>query len=215
MADSKRRYSEQEMKEILHRALEREQEEDGITHEEMLAAASEIGVDRAAIDEAVADIAAKKKMLAQADAATESKKLVERDARRAGLHAFFRSLVTYLVIGGGLYFVYQRFPGSSWYFWMMLFWGIGVALQLTRVFFPHAGKENTRRARRNLERQARRDKKREAKRAMREGEAAFERAVTNGVAHLLSVAAKHIDEHVEEAKRRSSPRMRVDDHDNE
>ena len=97
--------------------------------------------------------------------------------------------------------------GALWFYWVALFWGLGLAMHGTRAFLPspEAVSRSVARERRRRERALRRGRERERLRARalerRELQVEFERAVEQGVTALLRAASKHLD-----ASGRGAPR---------
>ena len=119
----------------------------------------------------------------------------------------------------------MRFTHGTWYFWVLLGWGVGIAFQVRSVVFPQASLE---RRKRHEQRRALKDARRAEREARRQrfakvfgahdGNPAlhaaqarneFETAVQTGVAALLQVAARKIHEHTPSA-RRTTARALVD-----
>jgi hypothetical protein len=219
MAEPPRRtYSQQEVTEILKRAL-RQQSLRGnqLSHEELVEMADEVGIDRDSLDAATADLVQTREAeLVQND---EARELAEERARRFA--RFVGSLFTFLVIAVVCYFVNKGTGGYNWFYWPIMGFGIALAFQLRGIFFPQEGLERRRRRAlkeaRRQERRAQREAFRNRMRAsfggghveavngaMNHGAKEFEAAVQAGVAALLTVAARKIQAHAERA---------VEDHD--
>jgi hypothetical protein len=206
-------YSPEEAAEILKRALKQQSMKDqGLTHDDLVEMAAEVGIDRGALEAATADVAeARASELARQSEALE---LAQERARLFG--RFVSSLLVYVIVNALLYLIDMRFTHGTWYFWVLLGWGIGLAFQLRSVFFPQGSLES--RKRREL-RRAMKAERRAARHARRQrlvqmfaphvpSQAAahaeqarneFETAVQNGVAALLQVAARKIHHHAERA----------------
>jgi hypothetical protein len=203
-----RTYTQEEVNEILKRAL-RQQSQRGkqLSHAELVEMADEVGIDRESLEAATADLAQSRETeLVQSN---EARELAEARARL--FTRFVSSLFTFLLIGAALYFVSLK-TGGNWFFWPVLGFSIALVVQLRAIFFPHGTLE---RQRRREFKEARRRERREAREAMRnrmrasyasghaqaldQGTKEFEAAVQAGVAALLSVAAKKIQTHTERA----------------
>ena len=51
------------------------------------------------------------------------------------LKKFYSNLVTYIVVNIVLIIIYfVTSPGSLWFYWITIFWGIAILLQASRVF---------------------------------------------------------------------------------
>jgi len=153
----KRTYTQEEVTEILKRAMKQQNmQKEGLSHDELVEMAGEVGIDRAALESATAELVeTKADQLARED---DARALAEERSRLFA--GFVSSLFFYLVICGALYFIDTRFTGGTWYFWPALGWGIALLFQLNNVLFPQ----------RKLERRRARELKRaekEARRALR------------------------------------------------
>jgi hypothetical protein len=219
----KRTYTQEEVNEILKRAMKQQSlEKQGLSHEELVEMAGEVGIDRAALESATAELAE-----TQADEMARREEALEISKERSRLfNAFVGSLFSYLVIGGMLYFIDQRFTGGTWYFWVLMGFAISLLFRMRSLIFPQHSlmrrKARELRRARKIERRALREAKHrqlletfgvrparmrleqrhEAERRRQEAEAAvnagareFETAVQAGVAALLNVAARKITEH--------------------
>jgi hypothetical protein len=202
-------YSQQEVTEILKRALKQQSlRSDTMSHDELVEMAQEVGIERGAVEAATAELAQTRadELARQEDA----KELAEERGRL--LAKFTWSLLTFLVVGTGLYFIDQKVTGGTWYYWPILGWAVALVLQLRQVFFPERSLErrklNEWKHKEKLERRAAREARRNrfvqawqtgdpevVNRSARD----FEQAVQAGVAALLSVAARKVQEHTDRA----------------
>ncbi|HKQ68083.1 MAG TPA: 2TM domain-containing protein [Polyangiaceae bacterium] len=213
----RRTYSQDEVTEILKRALRQQSlRHQVLSHDELIEMADEVGIDREALEAATADLAQSR----QADLLRETEAR-ELAAERARLwNRFVSSLLTYVVVNSVVYLCFfywlgKKVPDAAWFFWLVGAWGIALAFQLRALFFPEAS------LRRRKEREAKAALKAEkrAARAMHHrrlteafrgeygggaridaGAKEFEHAVEAGVAALLGVAARKIHEHAERAR---------------
>jgi hypothetical protein len=214
------RYSDEEVDEILRRAIERQKDQGaGLSHDDLVAAAGEIGIAPADVEAAVAEVRqAGSGKAAVAEPVDEDTKLylLDRQSRRAG---FLRHLATYLVVNGALAGMNALTGGTWWVLWVVLGWGIGIALHGLGALLPD---DPARRARRTQRLRHRRDKetrrlreqerRQERRRERRSREKAFESAVQEGVGLLLSAAARKIEDAVERSRReREGVRVATDD----
>lgn len=180
-------YTRAEADEILRRALA-EQTEGDISHEDLVAAAREVGIPEASIE-------------AAADRLGDHRELQHQIAllRRRKRRAFVRHLVVFTIINAGI-FAFDWFDGGPWFFqFPLIVWGVVLTLFALIQLAPNP-ESLARRAERELEKQRRREaarRKRLAKgdkktlppgAAMRE----FEAAVEQGVSTLLSAATRAI-----------------------
>jgi hypothetical protein len=203
-----RTYTEQEVAEILKRAMAQGLKAEALSHDDLVEMARELDIDPRALEAACADVArAKAEDLARR---TESEELSAERARC--FFGFLSSIVTYAVVNAGLFFVNTRYLPGAWFYWVLSIWGVVLLFKLRAVIWPQRSlerrkmKELRRRAReqRRLERQ----KWRARMRAMwappprpeivEQSARQFEAAVQNGVAALLALAASKIQAHLDE-----------------
>jgi hypothetical protein len=179
-------YTRREADEILRRALA-VQPADGISHDDLVAAAREVGIPGEAIEAAAQQVG-------------EDQRISERAAliRRRRRTAFLRHLLIYLVVNAGIFFVDRADGGAYWFQYPLIIWGVILAAIGIAQLAPDQ-RSLTRRAERELEREQRRAQRRMRAAARREGAAGardgakeFEAAVQEGVSSLLSAAARTI-----------------------
>jgi hypothetical protein len=199
MDDSRPSYTQEEVNEILRRALAQEASRESVlSHDDLVEIADEAGIDRSALDRAMADLAQEhvRELARRGEAAELSAE------RTVQLKRFFASLVSHGALNALLYFVATRLVGGTWYVWPMVGSGILLTLQLRHVLFPY-DKVLRRRKR------ERRQREREQRAAMRaewskrllgpggvsDGVKSFENVVQKGVSVLLALAERKLDEH--------------------
>ncbi|MFK7985349.1 MAG: 2TM domain-containing protein [Sandaracinaceae bacterium] len=191
-----RNYSDDEVEAIFKRAFERQASEgEGYTHDELAAAAREMGLDDEALARAVAET--------QEELATDG---VRQELAAAQRLAFFRHVAGFSVVCGAAVALFLAGLTGVWAVWFAAFWGAGLAMHGVSAFAgpnekqvrQERGRRN-RRARRIAEAEARRARKKR-KRAdrrnqadkRRQAEEELERVIEEGVAQLLGAAAKHL-----------------------
>ncbi|HKO93447.1 MAG TPA: 2TM domain-containing protein, partial [Polyangiaceae bacterium] len=108
-------YTRQEVDEILRRALS-EKAVEGISHDDLLAAAREVGIPGSAIEAAVAE-------LGESQRVNERVQLIRRRKRAA----FLRHLLIFLVVNAGIFFVDQSDGGALWFQYPLIVWGVILA----------------------------------------------------------------------------------------
>ncbi len=206
-----RRYSDAERDEILRRAIAAQEGSDDITHEELVDAAQEIGIDPAKVEAAAAEIAGER---VRREEANEDDALVATEvARRRG--RFARHLLTFLLVNGALVTANVLSGGTFLAIWPLVAWGLGLALQGARALPPPSPDDRERILRRvskRRARQARMQAKRERDAAMRAVGQEFEAVVEQGVAELLRAVSRGLSTAAKPAEpevRRSAPRARV------
>ncbi len=200
MTSDKPTYTQDEINEIIRRALDAQAERrDDLDHDDLVAIADEAGIDRASLERATAELAqVRTRKLAQHDEAMEI-----REERALQLKRFGSTLVSHAVMNGILYFVDTRFFHGAWFKWPLLCSAILLTFRLRHVIAPHDRLLRRRkRERRRRERQEKRAEraawKQEFLRAggtSADGAKEFEKVVQSGVAALLQIASRKIDEH--------------------
>jgi hypothetical protein len=182
-------YSREEADEILRRALA-QQAADGINHDDLVAAAREVGIPDTAIEAAASQ-------LGEHRSVKERVELMRRQKRRS----FGRHLLSYMIVNGGV-FLFDYFDGGPWFFqYVLIVWGIIVLLFGIRQLAPEEA-SLVRKAEREIEkerRRAERERRRTARASGRTGlpglpgpAKEFEQAVQEGASALLSAAARAI-----------------------
>jgi hypothetical protein len=173
-------YTRQEADEILRRALAAQPATEGISHDDLVAAAREVGIPTSAIEAAAGELTADQHLSERAD-----------HIRRRRRTAFLRHLLIFLVVNGGVFFVDHADGGAYWFQYLLVIWGVILAVIGIAQLAPDR-KSLLRRAERELEKERRRALRRSQRAARKEGVKEFEAAVQEGVSSLLSVAARKI-----------------------
>ncbi|HTV24342.1 MAG TPA: 2TM domain-containing protein [Polyangiaceae bacterium] len=181
-------YSREEADEILRRALS-QQAVDGISHDDLVAAAREVGIPEASIEAAASQLGEHRNV-------KERVELLRQQKRRA----FFRHLLSYLIANGGI-FLFDYFDGGPWFFhYVLIVWGILLLLLGIRQLAPEEA-SLVRRAERELEKERRKAERRQRRSGgriaahpggMHGATREFEQAVHEGASALLSAAARAI-----------------------
>ena len=204
--DSKPTYSQDEVNEIIRRALDKQNaRQDHLDHDDLVAIADEVGIDRASLERATAEIAKDRdRSLAQDDEA----KAVAAE-RTIQLRSFLGALVSHAIMNAAFYVIDTRFFGGTWFKWPLLGSAILLAFRLRRVLAPQ---EQMLRRRRKEERRRARAQRRAAWTNFKQQvlpsdppqlkSKEFERAVQTGVAALLDIAARKLDEHAKAGRRK-------------
>lgn len=220
---AEREYDEQEVKEILERALDRQQEQKlGLTRAELEEIATELGIDPHTVREATESLQGEQQEREQREQIVERR----RTRREREVRDFLRSLLSALAVNAGL-FALDYLTGPGWWAqWVLLVWGVMLLLRGSRLLLPRseeqeesldrreqererrhkaANEQRERRKHRRLEKKRARGQKREKKARRererrsrrhdrREASEQFEKAVEQGVNSLLRAAAKKIEE---------------------
>jgi hypothetical protein len=192
-------YTQEEVNEILRRALTQEAGREAVlSHEDLVEIANEAGIDRSSLDQAIADLAQERVR----DSARKDEAAEIAAERRVQLKRFSASLVSHLALNVFTYLVSTRLLGGAFWVWVLLASGIVMTLKLRHVIFPY---ERVLRRRKREDRQRERER-RAALRAewgrrivgagtMGDGTKTFETVVQKGVAVLLAVAERKLEEH--------------------
>jgi hypothetical protein len=153
------RYSREEMDAILKRALERQQEKsDGISKDELIAAATEVGIPREEVEAAAREVDAQKAQAAEGEQARRASLAVVDENRAYAIRKFWRQAVTYGILTG-FFFFFNLQTHATWWIWAALGMGLSLSMQATRIFFGEVRDVReqglSRRERRRLRRQVR------------------------------------------------------------
>jgi hypothetical protein len=199
-----RTYTQAEVSEIIERALRAQNaRSDSLSHDDLVEVAAEVGIDSASLDGALEDIS--RHRLAQ-EASTSDRQAI-RAAKRKRWQGLAKHAASYALVNGALYFT-LGLPRMQW---LLVGWGIGLAFHLRAVLFFHPDAGWCQRRAWKEQRRAERDARRAERWAHRKGNKVatsseqaveqstheFEAAVQQGVAALLSVAARKIQEHAQ------------------
>lgn len=140
MADG-RKYSDDEVRAIIDRALSRDASEAGLSHAELLAVGEEIGVPAAAMSEAAEEV-----RLAKLEQSAMSV-VVARRRRWLMAHA-----AVFAVLNGLLFAVNAATtPGQWWVLFPVFFWGLALLLHAGLTFALPPSKTALERERRRVE----------------------------------------------------------------
>jgi hypothetical protein len=184
-------YTREEMDAILKRAIERQQaKSEEIPHEDLVAAAGEVGIPREEVEAAARDLEAEKaKQSSRTGAATPStgpREMAPSDEARArALRRLAQRAMTFFGLSMFFFFIGHE-TGADWWIWPVFGMGISLVIRASRVFFGDAAEKEERQAEKRLSRRERRRMQRA------ERLADFERKVSIGADALVRV--------IEEAK---------------
>lgn len=174
-----RNYNDREVDAILERALS----EGDVDHEDLVAAAAEIGVSREAIERAADRL----------DERNEETELIA-EAREKRKQRFKAAMMTFVIVNIFLLAVDLLTPGGPWFYWPLLSWGLLMALQGSKLLqpepVPKALLKKRRKAKKEALKQAAEDKRKKQSAAAAKR---FEDAVDGGVAALFEALAKQIE----------------------
>ena len=181
------RFTDEEAKEILRRAIERhEAEKEGFAADDLVDAARELGIPPEMVERAAIEV--------RAHAGVETRRTARRKRERQQLAG---RVATYAVVNAFLAVIDYMTGAGWWVQWPLIIWGFFLVMSFVSTIHPGAQEKRDNRAERRYQakvaREARARAKREAKTKRRSAESEFEVAVEAGVAALLAAAAKGIE----------------------
>lgn len=210
------------MEEILRRAAERTHaQEDAVRHDDLVAAAREVGIDEGAIDHVVEELGGEQ----------ETNALVTRHVRNERAR-FWRRASTFVIVSAFLGALDVLTPGGPWVQWVLLVLGFFLAFSARRAFLPPSSEQVeklVRADRKKRDREAKREARRKATEAwtrrwrelgeetaraarqppqqnaasrIRSTEKQIDRAIEEGVTALVAALAKRA---LEAAERVTAP----------
>jgi hypothetical protein len=175
-----RNYNDSEVDAILQRALS---EQDDINHEDLVAAAAEIGVTRDAIERAAERLDERSEEAVAVSEARENRK------RR-----FQASMMTFVIVNIFLFAIDMLTGGGWWFYWPLLSWGMLMALQGSKLLqsepVPKTLVRQRRKAKKNAQKVAAEQQRKDRNAAASKR---FEDAVEGGVSALFGALAKRIE----------------------
>ena len=206
-----RQYSDEEVEAIFRRALERQVgEADGYGHDELVAAAREVGLSDAQIERAVGELE-----MQRGEEALRAR-VVRRQRER-----WVRHLATYVVVIGGLLRRHPLGVIGAVAIWAAFVWGMGLALHTFSTLrgpseeaYAKERKRQNRKERRAAAARAREEARRRAEEAARTRKGTgdeLERVIEEGVTLLLGMAAKKLREANQEMSRPPPPPTAFDE----
>jgi len=200
MSSANPTYSQAEVNEIIRRALDKQAErKDHLNHDDLVTIAEEVGIDRESLERATTELAqTRDQRLSQQD---EAKEIATE--RAIQLKRFGASLLSHTLMNGVFYYIDTLFFAGAWFKWPLLGSTIFLAFRLRHVLAPH---DKLLRRRRKEARQREREQRQAARVAWKQrlfpdgknpsdGAQEFEKVVQTGVAALLEIASRKLDEH--------------------
>lgn len=173
-------YTRDEVEEILRRALQTQPLET-LSHEDLVAAAVEAGIDADDVEAAARQLEQERELRAEED------RIVGHRKRR-----FLQSIYTFVIVNSGLFLIDAMSGPGWWVQWVLGGWGIALALGARRALMPdrarlraRARRQVAKRRRGNWERQVRKE---------------VDRAIQVGVDALVDAASRKLAD---------KPRVRV------
>ena len=122
-----RQYTTEEAASIITRVLDRQNGEGGrISYDELLETARDIGVTTLELEEAVV-----------AETRARAERIVRDEERQRDLRKLLRHAAFYVVVSAFCFVLDVRITGGVWYFWVLLGWGLVVALHAIKALLPN------------------------------------------------------------------------------
>ena len=119
---AERRYNKDEIDAILSRAIERDNKRGELSHEDLLAAAGEVGISPDVLETAAAEVLAER-----------SQRNELASLRREQWHGFVFHLIPYVVVNGLLITLNVLTTHFPWAIFPAFGWGIGLVLHLLTI----------------------------------------------------------------------------------
>lgn len=167
-----KQYSRDEVEEILRRALE-SQPLEMLSHQDLVDAAVEAGIDAADVEAAAKQIEEEREIRAE-----EERIVAQRRGR------FLHNIYTYVVVNAGL-FVIDLMAGPGWWVqWVLAGWGILLALGARRALMPDRERLRAR-ARRKVAKKRRGSWEKQVRREV-------DRAIQVGVDAVVEAASRKL-----------------------
>lgn len=196
--DQPRAYSDDEVEQILRRALQKQAEQEGkLGHEELMAVAREVGLDPSVVERTVGEVREQRE---------QEKHIADWKARRK--RRFAAHALNFLGVSLLLLAINLLTGGQLWFYWPVLFMAFTVAMHGVRLLTHDTPPQHvldgqghlSRKERRKLQARAKREARRQARARHREArrsssrrlEDELEEAIEEGVHSLLRMVAKGI-----------------------
>jgi len=171
-----RKYNRDEADAILRRAIERDSKRGELAHEDLVAAAREVGVSPEALEAAAEEVLAERTR--QTDLA-----FVRREQRQG----FIGHLIPYILVNGLLITINVLTTRFPWALFPAFGWGIGLFSHLMAVLRP-----DPQRLERRLQRRLERERRRALRNKIRTNSHQIEREVGEGISAVLHAVAHRI-----------------------
>jgi hypothetical protein len=183
---AERTYTDDQVREILRRAVEQGTGTGGLGRDDLVAAAGDVGIAPEAVDAAIAARETETEL-------KEERAKLQRE-RRQGLASAFS---TWAIVNTGLFGIDWATGGGWWFYWPLGTWGIALALRLKGELFADPADDRKAAERRVQLRRRQREReqaeaRRERARKQRQGSGGLEGVVERGVEELLGAAARRI-----------------------
>lgn len=176
-------YTRDDVEEILRRALQTQPLET-LSHEDLVAAAVEAGIDADDVEAAAHQLEEERALRAEED------RIVTRRKR-----SFLQSIYTYVIVNSGLFLIDIMSGPGWWVQWVLAGWGIALALGARRALMPDRDRLRAR-ARRRVAKKRRGNWERQVRKEV-------DRAIQVGVDALVEAASRKLAD-------REKPKVRVE-----
>jgi hypothetical protein len=171
------KYSKDEVDAILARAIEHDNQRGELSHDDLIAAAGEVGISREALEKAASEVI--REQGARAELAV---------IRREQWNGFTGHLIPYVMVNGLLITVNALTTHFPWALFPALGWGIGLVSHLWAVIKPDPqGLE------RKLQHRRERERRRVLKEQIRSNARLLEEDVNQGISAVLQAVARRIE----------------------
>lgn len=179
---AERTFSEEEVREILRRAVDREAGRGGgLDRERLIAAAQEIGIDAAHVDHAIGEV--------ERDRSVEKELASMRLERR---HEAVSGLGTFGIVNSGLLAIDWANGGGWFFYWPLTIWGMMLLLRYKGLVFKNDSKDRKAAAERIEKRHAELERQLAKQRRKAKGQR-IEDVIERGVDRLVEAASRHLE----------------------
>jgi hypothetical protein len=171
------RYSKKEVDAILARAIEHDNQHGELSHDDLVAAAGEVGISREALEKAAAEVMTQQ---------SEREELAV--IRREQWQGFRGHLIPYIMVNGLLVTINVLTTHFPWALFPAVGWGIGLVSHLMSVVHP-----DPQRLQKKLQRRREREQRRALKEQLRNNARLLEQDVGQGISAVLQAVARRIE----------------------
>jgi 2TM domain len=184
---AERTYTDEQVREIMRRAVERgTTRTGGLGREDLIAAAQDVGIAPEAVDAAIAEVESEGEL-------GEELAQLKRERQR-GLAS---SISTWAIVNTGLFGVDWATGGGWWFHFPLICWGIPLLLGLKGHLFANETADRRAAERRVVQKRRKREAaqaelRRLQERARRQDSSGLEGVIERGVEELLGAAARRI-----------------------
>lgn len=171
------KYNKDEIDAILARAIEHDNQRGDLSHQDLIAAAREVGISADALEKAAAEVMAERSDRAELAV-----------IRREQWRGFLSHLIPYVLVNGFLVtinFLTTHFP---WALFPAMAWGIGLILHLMAVIRP-----DPQRLQRKLQRRRDRERRQALKEQIKANARLLEQDFGEGISAVLQAVARRIE----------------------